>query len=138
MKRTTKKEGQQLEAQKAAVGEQLESWITAKSEVSLIFFGPFFEYGMEGYLEHAPDRPEILHFFGSQTSFRASISLDRCVAVKAPGRDGRAIMMLLQGATGPRLLLCDPKRPVPDVAKLLKLSGGQPKSSKNTATQVCV
>jgi len=126
VKRATKKERQQLEAQKAAVREQLDSWISAKSEVSLIFLGPFFEYGMEGHLEHAPDRPEDLHFFGSQTSFRASIWLDRCVAVKTPGRDDRAVVMLLQGATGPSLLLCDPKRPVPDVAKLLKFSGGRP------------
>ena len=127
MKRTTKKERQQLEAEKTAVQQQFDSWISAKSEVSLIFLGPFFEYGMEGHLEHAPDRPEVLHFFGSQTSFRASICLDRCVAVKAPGRDHRAaIGMLLQGATDPSLLLCDPKRPVSDAAKLLKLSGGQP------------
>ena len=126
MKRTTKKERQQLEAEKAAVLEQFESWISAKSEVSLIFCGPFFECGMEGHLEHAPDRPELLHFFGSQTSFRASIWLDRCVAVKAPGRDERAIVMLPRGATGPSLMLCDPKRPVPDAANLLKLSGGQP------------
>jgi len=127
VKRATKKERPQLEAEKAAVQEQFDRWISAKSEVSLIFLGPFFEYGMEGYLEHAPDRPEVLHFFGSQTSFRASIRLDRCVAVKTPGRDdGAAIGMLPQGATDPSLLLCDPKRPVPDAAKLLKLSGGQP------------
>lgn len=81
---------------------------------------------MEGHLEHASDRHEVLHFFGSQTSFRASIWLDRCVSVKASGRDDRAIVMVLQGATGPSLLLCDPKRPVPDAAKLLKLFGGQP------------
>src|SRR6185437_3986655 len=87
---------------------------------------PVFRIRMEGHLEHAPDRPELLHFFGSQTSFRASVGLDRCVAIKAPERDDRAIVMLLQGATGPSLLICDPKRPVPDVTKLLKLSGGQP------------
>lgn len=128
MKRTTKKERQQLEAQKAAAAarEQIEIWISAKSEVSLIFLGPFFECGIEGHLEHAPDRPELLHFFGSQTSFRASIWLDRCFAFKAPERDNGAIVILPQGATGPKLLICDPKRPVPDVAKLLKLSGGQP------------
>jgi len=45
VKRATKKERQQLEAEKAVVLEQFENWISAKSEVSLIFFGPFFEYG---------------------------------------------------------------------------------------------
>lgn len=127
MKRPTKKEREQRKAEKAAVREQIAEWVAAKSEVSLVFVGPFYYVGMEGHLKEAPGKPDVLHFFGSQTSFRMGISLDRCASVKIPGRDDSAVALFHQEASRrPTLYLFDPKRPMPDVTKLLKLSGGRP------------
>jgi hypothetical protein len=78
VKRITKKERQRRKAEETAAREQFAKWISTKAPVSLIFVGPFFAAGMEGHLEQESDAPDTLEFFGSQTSFRASISLSLC------------------------------------------------------------
>lgn len=127
MKRVTKKEREQLKAEEAAALEQIARWVSSKAEISLIFVGPFFAAGMEGHLEQESGDRDGLEFFGSQTSFRASISFARCQPMSVVGPDKR-ILVWLQGPTRLAVILCDPDRRKfgERTADLLKLSGGRP------------
>ena len=126
MKRATKKERQQQrKAEEAAAREQIEKWISAKSRVSLIYPGPFFAAGVEGNLMRNPSEPDGIEFLGLQTPFRLSIALNRCKSYKCEG-PRKNVALWMEAASGFALILADSDNSMPDVAELLKLSGGRP------------
>jgi hypothetical protein len=124
VKRPTKKQREQQKADEAAARNQFARWISTKATVSLIFAGPFFAAGMEGHLEQSAKDHDCLEFFGFQTSFRTSISLDRCLPIPLARQDHTAVW--LQGPTPFAILLSDRDGPKPDLVELLKASGGRP------------
>jgi len=78
VKRTTKKEREKWKTEEAAAREQLSKWISAKSQLSLYYPGPFFAAVVAGNLMRNPSDPNKLEFCAVETPFRVSISLNRC------------------------------------------------------------